>query len=71
MDPVATLRRALEAADEGDLVEVARALDDYQQWRNKGGFDPSHETLKITGDELAAVMLKLLGSGGAEEEVQW
>ena len=47
MDPDATLRRAVEALDAGDLDEGQAALNDYHRWRTDGGFEPEG------GDELA------------------
>jgi hypothetical protein len=47
MDPEATLRRAEEALDAGDLDEAQAALDDYRRWRTAGDFAPE------AGDERA------------------
>lgn len=48
MDPEACLTRAEEALADGDLEECQAALDDYRDWRSRGGFQPAD------GDDRAA-----------------
>jgi hypothetical protein len=48
MDPKACLDRAAKALEEGDVDEARAALDDYADWRQRGGWKPEG------GDALAA-----------------
>lgn len=40
MDPIACLRRALEALAESDAQEAFDALSDYFTWRKRSGYEP-------------------------------
>lgn len=61
MDPKATLQRLLAAMQKRDYADAVAALNDYYQWRVKGGFEPPR------GDECADNCANLLAD--ALEEV--
>jgi hypothetical protein len=41
MDPLATLRRLRDSIDARDYTDAVGALNEYYQWRLKGGFEPT------------------------------
>jgi len=51
MDPLATLLRLQISTDANDWVAAIGALNDYYQWRLKGGFEPRWATFR--GDTYA------------------
>lgn len=53
MDPTETLRRLKNAIEDGKWCEAVGALNDYYQWRVKGGFQGLSDRLPETGDECA------------------
>ena len=54
MDPNAALRRLRDAIDAQDWTDAVGALNDYYQWRLKGGFHGlSIDRLEETGDQCA------------------
>ncbi len=54
MDPNATLKRLAAAIDSRDFADAVSALNDYYQWRVKGGFEPG------TGDARADLLANRL-----------
>lgn len=54
MDPTETLRRLKNAVEDGAWREAVGALNDYYQWRVKGGFHGlSCDRIGETGDQCA------------------
>lgn len=49
MDPVATLQRLRRAVQGRDYAEAVAALNDYYQWRVKGGFEPPSGDVRADG----------------------
>jgi hypothetical protein len=49
MDPDACLRRAAEALEAGDLQAAQNALDDYQAWLSRGGYEPDGGDARASG----------------------
>lgn len=60
MDPVACLRRAWRALDDGDTVEAREALHDYRAWRARGGFEPPETENDSRGDVQADALQRTL-----------
>jgi hypothetical protein len=56
MDPKACLRRAATALADGDPSGAEAALDDFREWRRRGGFEPTG------GDEAARLLGRLVES---------
>ncbi len=57
MDPLACLLRAADALSAGDHHEACNALDDYYDWRNAGGFEPT-TTSGQRGDDYADELVR-------------
>jgi len=55
MDPVATLRRMLEAIIAKEWEEARNALDDLMEWSDSGGFLPD-TILLSTAEEIGATL---------------
>ncbi len=51
MDPLTTIREAIAAWLEADLLEAAERLGAYQAWRSRLGFEPK---LDVDDDEIVA-----------------
>lgn len=65
MDPQACLMRALAALNAGDVNEALAALNDYDAWRKRGGFEPTITTAAsgmqdTPGDEFVVRLLPWL-----------
>jgi hypothetical protein len=58
MDPEACLLRLTIAIDTGNFAEAVAALNDYYQWRVKGGFEP--KVREVRGDVFADNMANKL-----------
>lgn len=54
MDPLACLKRLQHAIDSAQYAEAVAALNDYYQWRVRGGFEPP------SGDTLANTLANRL-----------
>lgn len=54
MDPKACLLRLQQALSDHNHVEAVAALNDYYQWRVRGGFEPAADAaLDARGDLFA------------------
>lgn len=51
MDPKQALLDALQSMADGDRESARESLDNYWQWRRRGGFDP-----QVDGASLATAM---------------
>lgn len=51
MDPSATLRNAQDLLDSGEYLAARSALQDYWEWRRRGGYEPplGDATAKVIG----------------------
>ncbi len=59
MDPFATLNAAIEALLAGDLDECSELLDNYFEWRKRGGFKPdlgSHDADEVARRASATLL---------------
>lgn len=55
MDPVAALRRVMQALLDKNAREACEGLFAYYHWRVKGGFEP-RQNLPQNGDTLAETL---------------
>lgn len=58
MDPLATLKRLKAAIDERNYAEAVAALNDYYQWRVKGGYEPLMGDMEA--DRMANILADML-----------
>jgi hypothetical protein len=61
MDPAACLRSALEAFNDERFEDANEHLENYFNWRNRGGAEPAWispklQTCALSGDDLADVI---------------
>lgn len=67
MDPLACLLRLDQAITDKDLSDAKQALDDYRQWRAKGGFEPEHCEPQNCAPGRGDAVMQLLAEKLAEE----
>lgn len=75
MDPQACLDRAALAISTGDMGEAQEALQDYRNWRERGGFEPEYcGTRGLSGDvyarELFDKLTEYVIAGGNKKSLQ-
>lgn len=66
MDPQATLKLALDSILYGNVDDAHEALQNYWQWRQKGGFEPD-VSLELKGDALAEALQRCMHGAEAME----
>lgn len=62
MDPTACLNRADQAVSDCDAAEARAALQDYRNWRERGGFEPMHGPSGLRGDAFETQIRQRLES---------
>ncbi len=80
MDPKETLRLAEQAIYDGEYEDATEHLNNYREWRERGGFEPCNVSVNgagffLNGDEFAMALEDLTvyhdHDGQPDEAQEW
>lgn len=68
IDPNAALQRIIEAATDGDAIELREAAGDLADWLERGGYSPVHDRsgYRLLVNEARTVCVTLWDNGRSE-----